>query len=397
VTLLVGCAVAPLGAARFFDPVFQVFDRPWRAAPVAIVAGALSVFGSVLALALFTHPVLPLITVYGLSGAAYLMLGLWMSRDVLPPLFVLDIPLLRAIVALSLPIGVGGLATAVNARIGTFVLERLQSSAAVAELVTAGKPVELSAVAAVTLCTPLLPILVGSINRPGGLNRASARILELLAALIFPAAILAWHLAPSLITLVYGPGYSGAGETARILVLQLILIPFSLVTSGILLAKGVTRQAYWNGAVAALVNLALNLMLVPTMAARGSAIAAVSAELSMLAVASWFVYRTVGNVIVPRRWAKIALLCAVMIGLVAHPLVANAWANDLLAAALYAALALFGGAVSRVDLATLFGHTGDQPASPQEPSHATRHAGAEADTMRSDTRPAAIAEPTRLA
>ncbi|MBV8652390.1 MAG: polysaccharide biosynthesis C-terminal domain-containing protein [Alphaproteobacteria bacterium] len=374
--LLVASAAAPIGAARFFDPVFQVFDRPWRAAPVAIAASAVSLAGSILVLVLFAHPILPLIIVYALSGTVYVMLALWMTRDVLVPRFALDIPLLRATFALSLPIGVGSIVAAVNSRIGTFVLEHTQSSAAVAELVAAGKLLELSSIVAVTLCTPLLPMLVRSIGRPGGLSQAAERLFELLAAVTFPSAILAWHLAPSLITLIYGQNYSAAGAVARILVLQLPLLPFALVTSGVLLAKGIVRPAYWNGALAALINLLLNLLLVPSLTARGSAIAAVSAELSMVTVSFWFIFRSLGNVIVLRHWCKIAALCAVMIGIIEHPLIGIVGADDVLAAVVYTGAAFASGVISRTRIAAVFGH---------------------AAATQDEAGPAAIAEPTRVA
>jgi O-antigen/teichoic acid export membrane protein len=394
--LLVASAVAPIAAARFFDPVFQVFDRPWRAAPVAIAASTVSLVGSILALALFEHPILPLIIVYGLSGLAYVMLALWMSRDVVVPSFVLDPGLLRAIFALSLPLGVGGITTAVNARIGTFVLEHDQIPAGVAEFVAAGKLGELSALVAVTLCSPLLPILVRSAMWPGVMRQTAASIFEILPAIVFPAAILAWDLVPSLIVMIYGPGYPGAGEVAQILVCQFALLPFSMVASGILLAKGVVRLSYWNGAIAALVNLLLNLLLVPSIGARGSAIAAVSAELSMLIVAGWFVHRTVGNVIVLRSWGKIAIFCAAMVGVVGHPLVENAWANDLVAAVLYVGLAWLGGVISPKRLAAVFSSPAEPGAAPAGRPHPADLGSAGPGAPRHDARSPATAESTPL-
>lgn len=219
----------------------------------------------------------------------------------------------------------------------------------------ARKLVELSALVASTLATPLLPVLVFAAARPGGIRWAAQSLFETLACLALPAAVLVWHLAPSLLRVLYGPGYDGAADALRVLTGQLALIPFSLVVSGVLLTTGRVAQAYWNAPLATLVNCVLNFLLIPRMGAAGAAVAAVAAEASMLLVGCWYLYRSIGNVIVLRTWTKILSCNAALFVVLEHPLLGNAWSDALLGTLIYAALVLGANVIPRAELAAVFG------------------------------------------
>src|SRR5262249_27106105 len=145
----------------------------------------------------------------------------------------------------------------------------------------------------------LLPILVGAGTRPDGLRRTARRIFTLLLACGLPSVLLLRHFAPLALALAFGPAFHEAEPVARILFWQLALVPLSLVASAIMLAAGKIRFASWSGALAVTVNLGISLWLVPSMGAGGSAVAAVAAELAMLGVALFFMFRELGTALAP--------------------------------------------------------------------------------------------------
>lgn len=360
-TLIAASIVAPIGAARFFDPVFQIFDRPWRNTPIAIATSAIYLCGSIAVLVWAPEPVLPLLLVYGLSGSIYLVLALWMSRDLVIPRLAWNPGLGRAILAMTLPLAVATIFGAANGRIGILLLAELGSPRAVGSFSAAAKLVEVGSVVALTLSAPLLPIFVASAARPGQLRRTAQSVFETLATLAFPAVILLWQTAPWLLTHIYGSGYTAAEPIARILVWQLILVPFSLVGSAVMLAANSIRFAYWTGVAAVAVNVLLNACLIPVIGAQGTAVAAVAADAALSMVMFYFLLRDVGNPIVARTWVKIGIFNAVLFALLQHPLFEDAWINATSAILVYAGLALIGNVIPHRQLWMVFNPAAEEP------------------------------------
>jgi O-antigen/teichoic acid export membrane protein len=351
--LLTASLVAPVAAARFFEPVFQVFDEPWRSAPVALVAGTLYLAGSAGALAGAESPLPWVVVSWGAAGLLYLVLALRACRDLVPLRLAWDGVIARGTFALALPLALATILAVVNSRVGLLLLARLGTPEAVGQLGAAAKLVELGTIVATTLSTPLLPILVSARARPDGLRGTAQRIFVIILVCGLPSVILLRHFAPFALTLAFGPAFREAESVARILFWQLALIPLSLIASAVMLAAGSIRFASWSGALAVAVNVGIGLWLVPSMGADGSAIAAALAELTLLCVALFFMFRELGPALAPVPTAKIAALNLGFALLFDHPLFASDAVNAAAALLLYGGLIFLAGVVSPAELRAL--------------------------------------------
>jgi O-antigen/teichoic acid export membrane protein len=150
--------------------------------------------------------------------------------------------------------------------------------------------------------------------------RRGMRLLTLIAIPV-TAAVLA--LGPEALRLVYGDEYSHTGEVLRLMVVTLPLLPLMNVSNALLVGMGLAKPMLVAGAVAALVNVALALVLIPSHDAVGAALANVGAQtvvgLGVLAYAS----RLVGEVPIDAGPLLRITVASVAGGLVAWALVSE--------------------------------------------------------------------------
>jgi O-antigen/teichoic acid export membrane protein len=353
-TLLLASVAAPLGAARFFDPVFQIFGQPWRGLPVALATSAVYTVSCVAALLWSNHPVPHLVIAYGLTGLVYVVIAERTSRGLIRPSIRVDRRMMREIMVMALPIGVATLFTAANGRIGVLLLDHMDSAAAVGSYAAAAKLIELGSVLVLTLAAPLIPVLVAAASRPDGLRSTAQCLFDILAIVTFPGVILTWYVAPWLLRHVFGAGYGAAEPVAAILVWQLILVPFSIVGSAVMVAAQSVRFSTWSAVLATIANTALNLWLIPRIGALATALGAITAEGIMFAVLFVFLWRRVGPVASAVTWIRIIAFNGVFVAILAHPIIDNDVANAVAALLLYTGLVMSAGIVPHRQLWSVF-------------------------------------------
>jgi O-antigen/teichoic acid export membrane protein len=98
-----------------------------------------------------------------------------------------------------------------------------------------------------------------------------------------PLALLTGLVASSLITLLFGDGYSGASIAYQILVWSMPLAALNTVATGALRASGEERWLLSVFAAGALVNVGLNLWVIPAFGIEGAATVTVATELLVFA------------------------------------------------------------------------------------------------------------------
>lgn len=105
-----------------------------------------------------------------------------------------------------------------------------------------------------------------------------ARAVRLMALVTFPLTAAALSLGPTALRLVYGEEYRGTVPVAAILFASLPAVAATALSVALLTGLGRIREQIWITAIAVVVNLALNLALVPFFDAVGASIAHVSAR-----------------------------------------------------------------------------------------------------------------------
>ena len=125
--LVVGCLAIPLVAARFFETVYQVFERVRYAVYASLVLGFAQLSAAVVALLWLDTGLVGYI--YGFVAAQLLhaMVATGLSLRLVSPRFRFDAGTMRAILVLSAPIGVSSLFNPIYSRADVFMLSYLRS------------------------------------------------------------------------------------------------------------------------------------------------------------------------------------------------------------------------------------------------------------------------------
>lgn len=198
-----------------------------------------------------------------------------------------------------------------------FFLERWSSDAeialySIAYAAQAALVLVPSALAAVML--PAFATLVGA-GEMHRLRSGYARSLRLITYVSVPLTAAAVALGPALLLAVYGEHYAGTRPVLLIMVAALPIFPLMAAANGLLFALGRPRPSLIAGAIAAVVNLVLDIALIPRLDAVGAAIANTGGQATVALAILAYAHRQVGGPewprsALPRLVVGAALSCA---------------------------------------------------------------------------------------
>jgi O-antigen/teichoic acid export membrane protein len=127
--------------------------------------------------------------------------------------------------------------------------------------------------------TALFPILSASLEKDhaGGESQILERGYRLLCVVTFPAAIYSFCMAPYMVRFLFGPNYLEAAVPARIL--SILILVWAAMPAGVLfLSTGRPEINARLGVVSAVINIALNLILIPFLGIIGAALSSVTSR-----------------------------------------------------------------------------------------------------------------------
>lgn len=295
----------PFLASRFVDPVFQVYKKPWFSLYASASYALIYFVGSMVALFAWKS-LWPMLLVFVGSNVIYTVVSFSLTWRVLKPKFAVRPDVLKRILTVSAPLAVSALFTNINSRADIFMLSSMKSDLDVGIYAAAYRCLDLVGVMSAVLINPILPILAGdAVTDRWALKQRYAKLTELVALVALPVAILVPYFSPLLIEIVYGPSFAASAQVLNILAWVGVLFFFSLSGTAVCLSVGVVRHGYWNAALAACVNVALNLYLIPKYSYLGSAWATLISEICMLSVCQYFVLKSLGRIFSNWLWAEI--------------------------------------------------------------------------------------------
>jgi O-antigen/teichoic acid export membrane protein len=140
------------------------------------------------------------------------------------------------------------------------------------------------------------------------LQRLTVRIFEKAAAFGLSIAVVTALVADDLVTFIYGPQYRAAGPILAVLIFSAALIMPSTICGTTLRATDRQMVSALVTGLGALLNIGLNLALIPTYAAMGAAWATLATEVFVLAVYGTLVWRSVGALFAPSFLLRMALI-----------------------------------------------------------------------------------------
>jgi O-antigen/teichoic acid export membrane protein len=182
------------------------------------------------------------------------------------------------------------------------------------------KPIEALLFIPITFLSIVFPVLsIYHRERPADMLNAVNRFYKALLLMGWPVSVGIFVLAGPLTPVLLGPGYEPSQGALRILAIALGIAFINNAFIGALNASDRQTSFSWAAAWSVVVNVALNLVLIPPFSFIGASWATVMTELT-LAIAGWVLTaRYVGRIaVVPLSWRVI--LAGLIMGLAVYPL-----------------------------------------------------------------------------
>lgn len=238
----------------------------------------------------------------GGSVVGYIVTYLYM-RKVVRPEFRPQRSQFMRVLKISAPIGVASLMFTVLLRLDATLISFFThgDQVQVAHYGAAYRLIDATMFIPWAFSAAMLPWLARQDERdPELLARGSAVGLKLLTACLLPIGVGYVIFAPSLIRILYGPGFSEAVVPLRLLGMMTVLYATNAYASSVLVARHRAGVFARGIAVVLALNVILNVLLIPSHGASGAAFAAIVSGTLLAGYSVWHVREAVGGFPVPR-------------------------------------------------------------------------------------------------
>jgi O-antigen/teichoic acid export membrane protein len=266
--------------ADLFAQVLRSAGRLQVEAAVMVTArAALAIAG--LAVLVAGGGLLGLGVVYAVVGvAAPLAMGL-AARTIVRAGRSVSLDRVRRAFRAALPIGLSMAASLLMFRIDVPILEWFTGPVTVGIYSAGYRVFEASLIVPAAVMAGAFPELA-RLASTDAFARSLRRWGTVLTALGLAAAVIAWSLGPTVIDVAFGSNYAAAGPLLQVLALAIPAMFLNSLLSQALVALHRSWRSTVAFTIALIVNVAVNVVLIPAIGAAGAAWATVAAETSLL-------------------------------------------------------------------------------------------------------------------
>ena len=218
------------------------------------------------------------------------------------------------LIRLALPLGIAAFATAVYYSADSLLLGLTRSSGEVGIYAAAYRIVLAGLALPVIVHGVALPVIAKTLDTdPEATHRVVRGLSGWLMLMAFPAAAAVTLLAPGLIELIYGEPFAPSAIPLAILVWSLVTVSANVPFAVLVLASRRDRAYLGVTVLGALVNVTLNLFLIPAYGYVGAAFTTLAAEITVLASFVWLTRPL--SVMTLRRTIPVGLVTAAAVTL----------------------------------------------------------------------------------
>lgn len=243
-------------------------------------------------------------TVVGTAVAC--MLALWWLRDTVR--FRVDLDLLAEMLRFSAPLVVSSVAVWANLYMSRLLINHFLTIDEVGLYGIAYRVASISSLLMVAFQGALSPLIYAHYHKPetpGDL----AKIFRIFVVIAMAACLALAAFAIDILTLLTTPDYFASAPTVALLVPAVLLGNMYIFAPGIVIAKK-THLTIWINVAGAMLNVLLNLTLIPALGINGAAIATLVTNAAIFAThvtISQPLYR------IPHDWVKLACVAALVL------------------------------------------------------------------------------------
>ena len=197
----------------------------------------------------------------------------------------------------SIPFATQDVFTIILARVDTLLLSVIATQAIVGRYGAAYRLFESSLVVTYALAGAFAAMYtyLGRDTSPS-LGFVFQRSIKLALTLLMPVAVVFAVLARPVCRLLYGPAFAASATPLRILAPTVVVLGVVVLTSSLMVSRESPRRIVWLTAAIALINLALNLILIPPYSDAGAAVAMLVSEVLFAAWLLRLAHRVVGGI-----------------------------------------------------------------------------------------------------
>jgi O-antigen/teichoic acid export membrane protein len=190
----------------------------------------------------------------------------------------------------SWPLMFAGMAVAIYLRIDQIMLGEIVDEGEVGLYAAAVRISEVWYFVPTAIVSSLAPTLIRARKTDAALyRRRTQQLLNSMALLGYSVAIPTTFLSGPLVSLLYGTAYEGAGPILAVHIWAGLFVSLGVAQSAWLLQEGHTWVSLVNTAVGAVVNIAMNFLLIPEFGSLGAAIATlISYAVAVLALCFFY-------------------------------------------------------------------------------------------------------------
>lgn len=223
---------------------------------------------------------------------AFLLTKLASDRYCAPPEHTYEPGLLKRLLVSTLPFALMVVFNNVYYRIDIIMLEKMQGEVAVGTYSAAYKLIDVLMIIGANITGVLYPRMAAQgADAPQALARTIEKSYRYMTGVGIPAGIVVTILAPWIIRVLFGDAFASSALPLRVLVWAITLMFMYMPLAHALNATG--REWYWITVLSTntLINIGLNLVLIPTYSFMGAAVSTVLCELIGLILVAFLVRR----------------------------------------------------------------------------------------------------------
>jgi len=294
------------GILGIFDFVFRVKLRMEYNVYAAIIYRIVHMLMISLCVGFKTSLTVIIIT-YLIANALNSGLTYWFSKKFFKFEFLWDFPKIKYIVREAAPLGLAGALWIIYYRIDILMLDWLKGVSSVALYNVAFRFVEYAYMFSSIIMVSIYPLMsVRFPDDPVGLNRIYQKTVDYIAIISGTGSLLLMIFAGPVINLIFGREYDAAVSALRILSLIPLLICMNNIGGHMLLVLGLQgKPLILMRSFGVLINVGLNMLLIPRYDYCGAALATVATELLLLLIVPFIIKEKINFFPSPRNFVVI--------------------------------------------------------------------------------------------
>ena len=292
---------------------YQAFEKMEYIAMINVLVRFLAL-GLTLLVIFLGYGLYAIMIVYLFQSIVSLTLNAFIvPKKFVKPNFILDRKLGFNLLKTAIPMGLAGIFVTIYYRIDTVMLSFMKGDAVVGWYNAAYNLIFGLMFIQGSFNTAIFPVLSQlHVTSTNSFRMVYERSFKFLFCIGLPIAVGTTLLAKRIILLLYGKEYSNAAGALQILIWALAFIFINGLLSGILIATNRQKQNAYIVGGGAVLNIALNVLLIPALSYKGAAVATVTSELFFFVISSLILSKSIAPSPLFRVYRKPLLATLVM-------------------------------------------------------------------------------------